>query len=100
MSDDRHAKVSRRAYELWEQDGGEHGRHEEHWRQAALELEGGSGDAPVAATADDLAGLPRGDMPAPDGTTMTEPTPPPEVKPARKRAAPKAEPKPRPSKAK
>ena len=104
MSDDRHAKVSRRAYELWEQDGGEHGRHEDHWHQANLELQGGEGDAPpphtheevaasasggdVVATGDELAGLPRGDIPAADGTTMTEPAP---VQPGRKRAAPKAE---------
>ena len=85
MSDDRHAKVSRRAYELWEQGGGEHGRHDEHWHQANLELEGGSDDAaPVVATGDELAGLPHGDVPAADGTTLTEPGP---VKPARKRAA-------------
>ena len=107
MSDDRHAQLSRRAYELWEQGGGEHGRHEEHWHQASLELEGGSGDAPasdgasdVVATADELSGVPRGDIPSADGTTMTEPT---QVQPARRRAPakPKADtPKPRKTKAK
>ena len=103
MTDDRHAEVSRRAYELWEREGGEHGRHDEHWRQANLELQGGEGEAPpphtqeeadasvpgtdVAATADELAGLPRGDVPAADGTTMTEPA---AVQPGRKRTTPKA----------
>jgi hypothetical protein len=92
MSDDRHAKVSRRAYELWEQGGGEHGRHDEHWHQANQELDAASEDAdaaPVIATGDELAGLPRGEIPSADGTTMTEPTAP---KPARKRAAPKPKP--------
>ncbi len=50
MSDDRHEAVSRRAYELWEKEGGAHGRHEDHWHQAASEV----------------AGNPA----APDGTTM------------------------------
>lgn len=110
MSDDRHAEVSRRAYQLWEQGGGEHGRHEEHWHQASLELEGGEGDAPpphtaqdVAATADEVAGLPRGEVPAADGTVMTEPSQPGETeKPARTRAAAKssAASKPRKPKAK
>ena len=49
MSDDRDA-ISRRAYQLWQQSGEEHGRHEEHWRQASREI--------------------AGDAPAPDGTTM------------------------------
>ncbi|MDP1028341.1 DUF2934 domain-containing protein [Sphingomonas sp. KR1UV-12] len=53
MSDDRHEAVSRRAYELWEKEGGGHGRHEDHWHQAASEL----GDGQDAA-------------PAPDGTTL------------------------------
>ncbi len=55
MSDERHEAVSRRAYELWEQEGGEHGRHEDHWHRAAGEIGGGSGDVAVTA---------------PDGTTM------------------------------
>lgn len=102
MSDDRHARVSRRAYELWEQDGGEHGRHEDHWRQADLELQGGEGEAPpphtqeevaasasgagVTATGDELAGLPQDDGPAAGGTTTTGPA---AVEPAGKRAAAK-----------
>lgn len=54
MSDDRHEAVSRRAYELWEKEGGGHGRHEDHWHQASGELgSDGSGNAA-----------------APDGTTL------------------------------
>lgn len=74
MTDDRHDRVSRRAYELWQEEGGEHGRHEDHWHRASRELE------ETAA--------------APDGTTLTVPAPavpdaPEAAKPARKRAAPK-----------
>lgn len=74
MSDDRHDRVSRRAYELWEQEGGEHGRHEDHWHRANAEFQ-----ESVAA---------------PDGTTLTVPADTvggtAEAKPTRKRAAPKA----------
>ncbi len=59
MSDDRHEAVSRRAYELWEKEGGEHGRHEDHWHQASQELgDDVSGGGEGGATA------------APDGTTL------------------------------
>ena len=30
--------VQKRAHEIWEQEGRPHGRHEEHWRQAAEEV--------------------------------------------------------------
>lgn len=33
-------EISRRAYELYEQRGGEHGRHEDDWHQAERELRG------------------------------------------------------------
>lgn len=52
MSDDRHDAVSRRAYELWQQEGGDHGRHEDHWQRASREI-------------DEAA-----PMGAPDGTTL------------------------------
>lgn len=44
MTDDREQKVRERAYSLWEQNGGEHGRHEEHWQRAEAELDD-EGDA-------------------------------------------------------
>ncbi len=85
MSDDRHERVSRRAYELWEQQGGEHGRHEDHWHSASAEIDG----APPAEE--------EASVTAPDGTTLTASpagetagASPVEAKPARKRAAPKA----------
>jgi hypothetical protein len=31
-------KIRLRAYELWEQSGGQHGHDESHWVQAELEL--------------------------------------------------------------
>lgn len=76
MSDDRHDRVRRRAYELWEQQGGEHGRDQDHWHRASAEIDGAE-DVSVAA---------------PDGTTMTMPveTTSDDAKPVRKRAAPKA----------
>ncbi|EYD75978.1 Acyl-CoA dehydrogenase [Rubellimicrobium mesophilum DSM 19309] len=30
--------IQKRAHEIWEQEGRPHGRHEEHWRQAAEEV--------------------------------------------------------------
>jgi hypothetical protein len=77
MSDDRQIRVSRRAYELWEQEGGEHGRHEDHWHRANAEIE------------DDVV------VAAPDGTPLTFPADTIEgepAKPARKRAASKGRP--------
>ena len=77
-SADRDARVSRRAYELWEQEGGKHGHHDDHWHRAAAEHDA-AGDGQVAVA-------------SPDGTTLTVPTDEVEgdAKPARKRAAPKA----------
>ncbi|SFP54954.1 DUF2934 domain-containing protein [Sphingomonas rubra] len=89
MTDDRNDRVRRRAYEMWEQQGGEHGRHEDHWHSASAEIDAAT-QAEEASTA------------APDGTTLTSPATDepaggdaasaasPEEKPARKRAAPKA----------
>ncbi|WP_200940799.1 DUF2934 domain-containing protein [Sphingomonas sp. Leaf339] len=54
MSDDRHESISRRAYEIWEKEGGSHGRDSDHWHQAAGEVDQG------------------GTQVAPDGTTIGE----------------------------
>jgi len=32
-------RIEKRAYALWEAEGQPNGRHEEHWRQAAREIE-------------------------------------------------------------
>jgi hypothetical protein len=60
MSDEREASIRRRAYELWEQGGGDHGRDQDHWHQASGEIDAASTDAtePPANTV------------APDGTTI------------------------------
>lgn len=42
--------ISRRAYELWEKDGSQHGRHLDHWYQAERELDAHS-HAEVPASA-------------------------------------------------
>ncbi|RWO02463.1 DUF2934 domain-containing protein [Mesorhizobium sp.] len=39
MSDDKHERIRRRAYEIWEREGQTHGLHERHWNQATLEIE-------------------------------------------------------------
>lgn len=39
MSDDREQRIRNRAYALWEQDGGRHGRHDDHWAQATREID-------------------------------------------------------------
>ena len=48
MGDDRHEKIQKRAYELWERDGG--GDPERHWYQAAAEIDR---EAALPLTADD-----------------------------------------------
>lgn len=57
MSDEREESIRRRAYELWEQGGGDHGRDQDHWHQASGEIDG-AGDAPAPNAV------------APDGTTF------------------------------
>ncbi|WP_353839184.1 DUF2934 domain-containing protein, partial [Mesorhizobium sp.] len=39
MSDEKHERIRRRAYEIWEREGHTHGLHERHWNQAILEIE-------------------------------------------------------------
>ena len=36
--DDRRRRIERRAYELWEADGRNHGSHEDHWQKAEAEI--------------------------------------------------------------
>jgi hypothetical protein len=39
MPDSRRERIERRAYEIWESEGRPHGRHDEHWRRAAAEID-------------------------------------------------------------
>jgi hypothetical protein len=39
MNSDRRKRIEQRAYALWEAEGQPHGRHEDHWRRAADEIE-------------------------------------------------------------
>ncbi len=39
MSNSRDEWINNRAYALWEQNGREHGRDQEHWQQASVEWE-------------------------------------------------------------
>ncbi|MGX9115621.1 DUF2934 domain-containing protein [Mesorhizobium sp. BHbsci] len=39
MSDDKHERIRRRAYEIWEREGQTHGLQERHWNQATVEIE-------------------------------------------------------------
>ena len=106
-------KIRERAYELWEQDGRVHGRSDEHWLKASLEVIGAMAEGELAhpaagpaaqvheetQTIVDAAGVvtpkrrPAAKKPAasvkaapkkPDG----QPTPPPSPAPPRKRAKP------------
>jgi len=38
MTNDMEQKIRERAYQIWEQEGRIHGRHEDHWHLAKLEL--------------------------------------------------------------
>lgn len=39
MSEERHAKIQQRAYEIWQREGALHGDHERHWHQAEMEID-------------------------------------------------------------
>ena len=39
MNSEKERRIGERAYALWEAEGQPHGRHEEHWRRAAREIE-------------------------------------------------------------
>ena len=41
-------KIRQRAYELWEQDGRVHGRSDEHWLKASLEVIGAMAEGELA----------------------------------------------------
>jgi len=41
MSDERHQKISEKAYRLWETEGRPEGRDQDHWVRAERETEGG-----------------------------------------------------------
>ena len=92
---DLEARIRERAYQLWEQGGGEHGSHEAHWEQARKLLmadeDAGKPLEMQAADAADTDGAPT-DVAA-ETASVTEA---PSIKPAKKAAAkkPAAEPKP------
>ena len=46
-----HQKTRERAYEIWDREGRQEGRAEEHWAQAERELGGSQTNAPQAANA-------------------------------------------------
>lgn len=39
MDPEKHRRIERRAYALWEAEGQPDGRHDEHWHRAMRELE-------------------------------------------------------------
>ncbi len=77
-SDDRDHAIRQRAYELWEKEGGEHGRHEDHWHQASRELYGSG--VIVAPDGTSFEGAPA------DQTPVDGPVAPPVKKPPVRRA--------------
>jgi hypothetical protein len=52
MGDDRHERIQRRAYEIWEREGGVHGVDQRQWRQAEAEIdrEDATADGALPAT--------------------------------------------------
>ena len=38
MDETREDRIRRRAFEIWQREGGTHGRHEDHWRRAEAEI--------------------------------------------------------------
>ncbi|WP_254016458.1 DUF2934 domain-containing protein [Mesorhizobium escarrei] len=40
MTDDRQERIRRRAHAIWEQAGRPDGAHQQHWDQAAAEIDG------------------------------------------------------------
>ena len=58
MTTDRDEKLAARAYAIWEREGRPEGRHDEHWAQAAREIDVelaklGQTEKPRVTTADD-----------------------------------------------
>ena len=45
MDSDKDEKIRRRAYEIWQREGSPEGRSDEHWSQAARELEDEDGSS-------------------------------------------------------
>ncbi|CCV14954.1 DUF2934 domain-containing protein [Mesorhizobium sp. STM 4661] len=41
MTDERQERIRRRAHAIWEQAGRPDGAHQQHWDQAAAEIDGG-----------------------------------------------------------
>jgi hypothetical protein len=41
VTDDRQERIRRRAHAIWEQAGRPDGAHQQHWDQAAAEIDGG-----------------------------------------------------------
>jgi hypothetical protein len=48
MHNERQSKIRERAYQIWEREGRQDGRAEEHWSQAEQELAAGEDAAPPA----------------------------------------------------
>jgi len=61
MSDDREERIRNHAYRLWESQGRPHGRHDEHWRDAAASVDGEANTGPALEQPD-----------AADETTMAQ----------------------------
>lgn len=49
MDSDKTDRISRRAYELWEAAGRQHGQHDDHWLAAERELDTAAPDAGAGA---------------------------------------------------
>jgi hypothetical protein len=39
MDTEKHKRIEERAYAFWEAEGQPHGRHDEHWQRAVLQID-------------------------------------------------------------
>jgi hypothetical protein len=78
MAKTREERIRDRAYEIWQREGAEHGRHADHWLRAEAEIE--AEDRKAAATGQQSAAIAReagatGTAPPPSPTPSRVATP-------------------------
>ena len=87
MHPDFEQQIRERAYQIWESEGRVHGRHEEHWHSAKLELTAARQDASPIALRSPEAGA-EAPKKSRARTKVAEAPKPATAAPARKRRAP------------
>jgi hypothetical protein len=52
MDVEKHKRIEQRAYAVWQSEGQPHGKHDEHWRRAALQIDAEENGHIAAKTAE------------------------------------------------